>query len=157
MYILTTKYGNVGIESTSDGISKLVLNAKSNKIQVNKPIDKNTQQLVSSLKKYFNGTNINFDIRLDLAKYPIFYQKVWNQAKKIPFGKTTTYGEIAKRIGHPKASRAVGRALASNPLAIVIPCHRVVRKDKSLGGFAYGLKWKKRLLELENKATDEHR
>ncbi len=157
MYILSTKYGNVGIDATPKGICKLVLNAKLSGKQSFKRYDKNVQKLTSQLNKYFQGKLTDFDIRLDTTKYSDFYKKVWTQARKIPFGKTTTYGDIAKKIGHPKASRAVGRALGANPIAIVIPCHRVIRKDNSLAGFAYGLKWKKMLLALEKKATDVHR
>jgi len=156
MYILFTKYGNIGIEATTNGISKLILNAKSSRGQVNKTLDKNIQKLANQLKDYFQGKKVNFDVKLDLDRFPDFSQKVWKQARKILFGKTSTYGEIAKKIGRPNASRAVGQALGANPIAIVIPCHRVIRKDKSLAGFAYGLKWKKTLLELENKTTGAH-
>lgn len=171
MYILSTKYGNVGIEATANGISKLVLNAKSSRGQVNKKTDKNIQKLANQLKDYFRGKKVSFNVypapsqkeisdygfwetrrggvKLDLIGLTDFSRKVLKEARKISFGKTTTYGEIAKRIGHPKASRAVGQALGANPLPIIIPCHRVIRKDKSLGGFAGGLKWKKILLTLE--------
>ncbi len=149
MYIITTKYGNIGIEATTKGISKLILNAKSSRGQVNKKIDKNIQKLANQLKDYFQGKKVNFDVKLDLDRFPDFSQKVWKQARNISFGKTTTYGEIAKKIGRPNASRAVGQVLGANPIAIVIPCHRVIRKDKSLAGFTYGLKWKKTLLDIE--------
>ncbi len=149
MYILTTKYGNVGIESSPIGISRVILSVKSNRGQVIKRTDRNLIYFKSLLEDYFKGKKVNFNAKLDLIGLPDFSRKVLNEARKIPFGKTTTYGEIAKRIGHPKASRAVGQALGANPLPIIIPCHRVIRKDKSLGGFAGGLKWKKKLLQLE--------
>jgi len=156
MYIMKTKYGNVGIESSPIGISEIRLNVKSNRGQLSKKADRNLQSLVSLLEDYFKGKRVSFNVKLNLVGLPDFTRKVLNDARKIPFGKTITYGEIAKRIGHPKASRAVGQALGANPLPIIIPCHRVIRKDKSLGGFAGGLKWKKILLELENRATDDH-
>jgi len=153
---MKTKYGNVGIESSPIGISEIRLNVKSNRGQLSKKADRNLQSLVSLLEDYFKGKRVSFNVKLNLVGLPDFTRKVLNDARKIPFGKTITYGEIAKRIGHPKASRAVGQALGANPLPIIIPCHRVIRKDKSLGGFAGGLKWKKILLELENRATDDH-
>ena len=171
MFILTTKFGNIGIESSSNGISRVILNVKSNRGQVIKRTDRNLIYFKSLLEDYFKGKKVSFNVnpapsqkeisdygfwetrrggvKLDLIGLPDFTRKVLNDTRKIPFGKTTTYGEIAKRIGHPKASRAVGQALGANPLPIIIPCHRVIRKDKSLGGFAYGLKWKKILLTLE--------
>lgn len=78
-----------------------------------------------------------------------FQQKVWNELKKIPYGTTCTYGEIAVRIGNPKASRAVGNACNKNPIPILIPCHRVVGSKGDLVGFASGLDVKKHLLDLE--------
>lgn len=152
MITLKTKYGNIGIESTANGISRLILNAKPNKIQKGKKTDKNISKLLCLLNRYFQGKKVDFNVKLDTANFTDFYQKVWKEARKIPFGKTCTYSEIAVKIGRPNASRAVGQALGANPIAIVIPCHRVIRKDKSLAGFAYGLKWKKTLLELEKQS-----
>jgi len=89
-------------------------------------------------------------------QYPIeasaFRRRVWDEMRKIPFGKTVTYQELAARVGHPRAARAVGSACAANQLLLVVPCHRVVARQ-GLGGFALGLEWKKRLLALENCAT----
>lgn len=86
-----------------------------------------------------------------IKNYPEFYQKVWLACLEIPQGKTTTYSAIAKKIGHPGAYRAVGNALAKNPFAPDIPCHRVVRKDGKLGGYSAkgGIKAKKNLLMQE--------
>ena len=77
-----------------------------------------------------------------------FYQKVWLRMRKISWGSTLTYGAMAAAIGHPQASRAVGQACAANPLPLVIPCHRITG-TRDLGGFAWGLGWKAKLLELE--------
>ena len=155
-YILKTKYGNIGIQANSKGISRLMLNVKLSRNKSKRQLDKNLKRLIGQLNQYFQGKKVDFSIMLDTDKFSNFYQKVWTQARKIPYGKTTTYGEIARKIGHPKASRAVGRALGANPIAIVIPCHRVIRKDKSLAGFAYGLKWKKTLLKIENISAGKH-
>lgn len=78
-----------------------------------------------------------------------FQQSVWEALKLIPAGKTTTYAQIAEAIGRPKAVRAVGTAIGANPIAFLIPCHRVIRSDGSLGGFRWGLDCKKRILEWE--------
>lgn len=88
-----------------------------------------------------------------IKRYPPFYQKVWLACSLIPVGKTRTYGEIARIIGHPGASRAVGSALARNPFAPAVPCHRVIRKDGKLGGYSGpgGLKRKCDLLRREGK------
>ena len=89
--------------------------------------------------------------RINIAKLKgtAFQKKVWQQLLKIPRGKTMTYGELARVIGHPKAARAVGSACNANPLPIVIPCHRVVARDGSLGGYAGGIQAKLRLLQSE--------
>lgn len=92
-----------------------------------------------------------------LAKVPvdirgtIFQRKVWDELRRIPAGETRTYKDIAKAIGAPAAVRAVGSACGANPVALVVPCHRALRTDGGLGGYAWGLKRKKRLLELERR------
>jgi len=78
-----------------------------------------------------------------------FQQKVWKALQEIPFGSTTTYSRIAAKIGHPKAVRAVGTAIGANPIAFIIPCHRVLRNDGEPGGFRWGLSCKKKILEWE--------
>ena len=92
-------------------------------------------------------------LKRKIMKYPAFYRKVWLACADIPEGKTLTYGQLAARIGHPRAARAVGSALAKNPFAPVIPCHRVIRKDGKMGGYSGpgGVKRKKMLLEKEKK------
>lgn len=89
----------------------------------------------------------------DLSAGTAFSIKVWDELQKISWGKTATYGEIARKLGNPKLSRAVGVACGANPIPIFIPCHRVIAADGSLGGFTAGLVWKKRLLEIESKDT----
>jgi methylated-DNA-[protein]-cysteine S-methyltransferase len=78
-----------------------------------------------------------------------FQQRVWTLLKGIPYGETTTYGELARDLGDPALARAVGRAVGSNPLSVIVPCHRVVGKDGKLTGYAGGLERKRFLLELE--------
>jgi O-6-methylguanine DNA methyltransferase len=91
---------------------------------------------------------------LAVADSPPFHRRVWQRLRRIPWGRTFTYGEIAAALGSPRASRAVGQACAANPLALVIPCHRV-RGAHGPGGFAWGTKWKAKLLELESKPRPE--
>lgn len=78
-----------------------------------------------------------------------FQQKVWHEITKIPYGKTRTYKEIATAIGSPLSCRAVGQACKKNPIPILIPCHRVIRSDGSIGGYSRGIKKKRQLLEME--------
>ena len=100
------------------------------------------------LREYFDGKRREFDLPLDLRGTD-FQLAVWRELARIPFGETVSYGEIARRIGRPTASRAVGAANGANPIPIVIPCHRVVGTDGSLTGFGGGIEAKKRLLALE--------
>ena len=81
-----------------------------------------------------------------------FQKKVWKELLKIPFGQTVSYRELARRIGHPKAFRAVGSAVGKNPLPITIPCHRVIRSDGKIGGYSGGVRKKRRLLAREQKS-----
>ncbi|HEX72489.1 MAG TPA: methylated-DNA--[protein]-cysteine S-methyltransferase [Candidatus Hydrogenedentes bacterium] len=102
------------------------------------------------LEHYFAGASVSFgDISLDLASGTPFQQIVWREAAKIPYGASATYGELARRIGNPRAARAVGAALGKNPVCIVVPCHRVLAVNGRIGGFSAGLHWKRRLLSLE--------
>lgn len=152
MCLINTKNGNISIAINNKGIYKIDLRARlRKKATVNKQTNKNVKHIEFLFKSYLEGKKTSFDIKYDISHLPEFTQKVLRETKKIPYGKTITYGEIAQKIGHPKASRAVGQALGLNPLPILIPCHRVIRKDKTLGRFAFGLKWKKFLLSLENK------
>ncbi len=105
------------------------------------------RQAEQQLRAYFQGKLTAFDLELDITGTP-FQKKVLRQVKRIPFGQVRTYGQIARAIGQPTASRAVGRANSLNRLPLVIPCHRVVAAD-SLGGYAGGLRLKERLLQLE--------
>lgn len=86
---------------------------------------------------------------LDLSKGSAFQQQVWTALQQIPAGKTQTYAQVAATIRRPLATRAVGSACGANPVLILVPCHRVLPKNGGLGGFSSGLKWKRRLLELE--------
>lgn len=104
------------------------------------------------LTEYFAGKKIKFTIPLDFQGTE-FQKKVWNQLRKIPYGKTCSYKDIAQKINNKKAFRAVGTANGKNPLCIIIPCHRVIASDGGLGGYNGGLHLKIKLLNLETKIS----
>ncbi len=104
--------------------------------------------VVEQLERYFSGSLTEFDLELEPAGTP-FQQAVWSALRTIPYGTTTTYGELARAIGNTKAVRAVGAANGRNPISIIIPCHRVIGADRTLVGYGGGLPAKKALLELE--------
>ena len=106
------------------------------------------KHLKKELEEYFRGSLTKFKVATDFPGSP-FQQRVWKELLKIPYGKTVSYEEIARRIGSPAAQRAVGHANGLNRIAIVIPCHRVVNKNGELGGYGGGLHRKQKLLELE--------
>jgi len=103
------------------------------------------------LSAYFAGKLIAFSSPCDIRHLPDFTRSVLELTAKIPYGEVRSYEWVAQKLGKPKAARAVGNALARNPVPIVIPCHRVVRSDGTIGGFALGSGWKKKLLDLEKK------
>ncbi len=108
------------------------------------------QACIEQLAEYFQGRRKEFDLKIDWGGAPAFYRAVWTELLKIPYGRTTTYSAIAEKVGQPAAVRAVGLANRKNPIAIVVPCHRVIAKSGDLQGYFYGLEVKRRLLELEN-------
>ncbi|MBN6064891.1 methylated-DNA--[protein]-cysteine S-methyltransferase [Aggregatibacter actinomycetemcomitans] len=107
-------------------------------------------QVCAALDRYFNGEPETFaDIPL-APQGTEFQQQIWQALRQIGYGQTASYGELAKRINNPKAVRAVGGAVGSNPISIIIPCHRILGKDGTLTGFGGGLVAKRFLLQLEN-------
>jgi len=109
-------------------------------------------EAIRQLREYFAGKRATFDLPL-APEGTAFQRGVWRQLQEIPYGETISYGELARRVGNPKAARAVGSANGANPLPIVIPCHRVIAGDGSLGGFGGGLPTKQTLLNLELRAS----
>lgn len=105
---------------------------------------------VRQLGEYFAGRRIDFDFPVVLEG-TVFQRAVWEQLREIPYAQTISYGELARRVGNPKAARAVGSANGANLLPIVIPCHRVIAGDGTLGGFGGGLAVKQALLDLEQR------
>lgn len=105
------------------------------------------------LQRYFQGDRVHFDVPLAFEGLTPFQTQVLSLTREIPYGHTLTYGELARELGKPGASRAVGQALARNPWPIVVPCHRVVGRNGKLTGFGGGLSMKERLLRLEGAVT----
>lgn len=110
------------------------------------------EQLEVELAEYFAGARRAFDVPLALAGTP-FQERVWRRLREIPYGQAITYDELARRVACPGGQRAVGRANGDNRLAVVVPCHRVIRSGGGLGGYGGGLARKRRLLELERGAV----
>jgi methylated-DNA-[protein]-cysteine S-methyltransferase len=113
-------------------------------------------EAVRQLREYFAGRRQEFDLPL-APEGTDFQHKVWRKLQEIPFGETISYGELARRVGNPKASRAVGSANGKNRIPIVIPCHRVIAGDGGLGGFGGGLSVKEKLLALESRVASSDR
>ncbi len=103
---------------------------------------------VEALLRHMRGKDLDSSLPLDI-RATAFQRRVWTYLQSIPFGNTRSYSQVAKAIGKPNACRAVARACATNPVAVAIPCHRVVREDGSLGGYRWGIERKKALLEME--------
>jgi methylated-DNA-[protein]-cysteine S-methyltransferase len=110
--------------------------------------DRGFEQAQRQLGEYFAGERTEFELTTTVAGEE-FQRRVWNLIDRIPYGQTTTYGEMARELGDPALARDVGAAVGRNPLSIVVPCHRVVGKDGKLTGYAGGLERKRFLLELE--------
>lgn len=149
MYIASTEEGlcYVGSQNEPFGeLEKWVLKRFLN----GKLIESNEKLIpyVQELMDYINGKRKEFTNSFDLRGTE-FQKNVWRQLFTIPFGETVCYSDVAKRIGNPKAVRAVGTAIGSNPIAVIIPCHRVLGKDGSLTGYSGGLPVKEKLLQLE--------
>jgi len=105
-------------------------------------------EVARQVEEFFAGKRENFDFRL-APKGSTFQKRVWDELVRIPFGETISYGELARRIGNPAASRAVGRANATNPIALIVPCHRVIGTNGKLTGYAGGIELKEKLLAWE--------
>ena len=108
------------------------------------------------LAQYFERSRDTFDLPLRAAGTP-FQMEVWAELQRIPYGTVISYGELARRVGRPRAARAVGSANGANPIAVIIPCHRVIAADGGVGGYGYGIERKQILLELETSTGGEGR
>lgn len=155
-----TEWGWVAVMSSPAGLCRMTLpepdessaidnvtrgGLKASRRESDFAVEKNT------LIDYFRGKSVEFlfPIDLTLGGCTHFQKAVWEATFKIPYGQLRSYGWVAAQIGRPQAARAVGQALGVNQLPIIVPCHRVVRSDGSLGGFSGGLHWKEELIGLE--------
>jgi methylated-DNA-[protein]-cysteine S-methyltransferase len=107
------------------------------------------KSFLKELEDYFKGEDKGFSQKIKFLKGTDFEKKVWTCLKGIPYGETRTYKWLAEKIGNPLATRAIGQALSKNPIPIILPCHRVIESDGSIGGFSSGVNIKVRLLEKE--------
>lgn len=110
-------------------------------------------ELAVQLRRYLAGLRVDFTVPVDLSGATPFQQRVWQTLRRLPYGGTTTYGELAVFIGRPRAARAVGQACGANPVPLVVPCHRVLAAGGRLGGWSGVPGWKERLLALERGAA----
>ncbi len=143
--------GLLRIGGTDDFVSEITFHDTSQKVPAKtKQLPPLIIQCVEQLIQYFNGQRRQFELPLNQPGTP-FQQEVWNELTAIPFGKTISYLDLARRIGDSKATRAVANANGKNNIAIIVPCHRVIGSNKELVGYAGGLWRKKWLLEHEMK------
>ena len=147
--IIPSPLGKIKIEGSENGVSSISFWKKDTEGEVTE-IPVCLKDCAQQLHEYFDGTRKEFDLKLDFGDAPSFHKEVWKMVKLIPYGRTRTYAEIAEVIDHQYAYRAVGHANGMNPLPVVIPCHRVIGKDGSLTGYAYGLEMKRWLLSHES-------
>ena len=113
-------------------------------------------EVASQLSEYFSGARTIFELSLEPKGTP-FQKSVWAELMRIPMGESISYAELARRAGRPGAARAVGRANATNPIALIVPCHRVIGSGGKLTGYAYGVELKKKLLDWERSTLIAHR
>ena len=164
--IFQTKWGYFGLAGTEYGLCRTQLpGSNPEKIKTlllkNDPVaqhDKNFCKILQQqIAAYFEGNNIKFsrDIYLNLDGLSSFSISVLKACRKIENGRMITYGQLAKKAGRPKASRAVGSVMAKNPMPLIIPCHRIIRSDGKMGGFSApgGITLKNKMLELERQVT----
>ena len=156
---LSTPLGRLLVAATDRGVCRVMLGDSAAKLEadlrgefdaahVREDQSGKLEGYVEAILSYLDGTEPHLDLPLDI-RATAFQRRVWQELRQIPFGETRTYAEVAKAIGQPQATRAVARACATNPTALVIPCHRVVRGDGELGGYRWGAERKKALLEKE--------
>jgi O-6-methylguanine DNA methyltransferase len=166
MYILIpfrTCFGWMGVVGSTRGLKKIIFPKESREsvidlATVEYPVTCSIstdylRDLPERLTSYLEGKQINFFDVLDMTGSTAFQRKVWEAARKIPYGETTSYGFLARSIGHVGGARAVGHALGKNPFPIVVPCHRIIGKNGDLTGFAGGLELKESLLKLEKSSN----
>ncbi|MDP2719681.1 MAG: methylated-DNA--[protein]-cysteine S-methyltransferase [Dehalococcoidia bacterium] len=163
--VFYTDAGWMGVLGSAQGVRCVVLPQPTlahvlkifGNIEAAAPEDYRFSELGRRIKAYIGGEKVDFSSeQVDYAAATSFQQDVWNAARTIPYGETKSYAWIASLIGKPGAARPVGQALASNPVPIIVPCHRVLRSDGQEGGFAGGIPLKKKLLTMESTREGRH-
>ena len=164
--IVGSPLGRLLVAATDRGISALYLGKEDGPLEsslrkeyprAELQRDRNSLQgWVGKILEHLRGREPNLDLPTDVQA-TAFQRRVWEELRKIPYGTTRTYGQVARAIGKPKAIRAVARACATNPVSVVVPCHRVVRADGNLAGYRWGLERKQALLEQESAGRGEKR
>ncbi len=155
MNLIQTVYesplGPIQLKGTDRGLASLYFTDHRHDRQIPAEIGSNSalEQAKQELAEYFSGTRQEFSVQVDPVGTE-FQLRVWEELKRIPFGQTISYIELARRVGNANASRAVGAANGKNPISIIVPCHRVIATNGSLHGYGGGLAIKQALLELEN-------
>ncbi len=158
--IFHSPWGWMGIAESPKGIQAIVLPKRSKRAvefdlgaQSNGPVQQGVSVRLEAARRqlldYLAGRRNTFDVPIDLSQGTSFQRKVWRTLQRVPYGKLRSYQWIALRVGGRRYARAVGNAVGANPLPIVVPCHRIVAHDASLGGFSGGLSVKRKLLSLE--------
>jgi methylated-DNA-[protein]-cysteine S-methyltransferase len=158
--IFRTPWGWMGVSETTKGINAVVLPKASRKAVLSElrlpsaellkgRTSQRLREAQAQLTGYLAGTRRSFDLSLDLSRGTSFQQKVWRTLRGISYGRLRSYQWVAVRVGGRQYARAVGNAVGANPMPIVVPCHRIVSQDTSLGGFSDGLPTKRKLLTLE--------
>lgn len=144
---ISSPVGSLVLRASNKGLVSID-RGKAARVKGEAKAERNVALAASELAEYFAGKRRKFTVPLDLQGTP-FQLQVWQTLRRIPFGKAVSYGEEARMLGKPKAARAVGSANGRNPIPIIVPCHRVVAGDGSLGGYSAGLPMKRKLLALE--------
>ena len=162
--IFKSPWGWMGIVESLKGIQVIVLPKQSKRAvesdlsaQFSESVQRGTSPSLEAARRqlldYLTGRRKSFDLPLDLTGGTTFQRQVWRTLQRVPYSKLRSYRWIAARVGGSQYARAVGNAVGANPLPIVIPCHRIVAHDASLGGFSCGLSMKRKLLSLEGTLT----
>lgn len=144
---ISSPVGSLVLRASKKGLVSID-RGKSARVRGEAQAERHIDRASRELGEYFAGKRRTFTVPLDLSGTP-FQLQVWRVLRRIPFGKAVSYGEEARMLGMPKAARAVGSANGRNPIPIIVPCHRVVAGDGTLGGYSAGLAMKRKLLALE--------
>ncbi len=164
MHSFSSPMGKIELLSSSKGVCQISLPGKKVNVEDIVQLSRNAvtvriggeenRKASKQLLEYFRGKRKSFDFKIDLRKTGFYRKALLQGVSKIPYGETRSYGDIAKKVGSPRAARAVGTANSTNPLPFVIPCHRVVASN-GLGGYGGGLPMKRKLLRLESERIEK--